>query len=132
MVWSRRRFLSLGSAGASALTLRVPIAAPEEQSPSQGERPLAQAAAERQAQRLRLMRVGLGQAPADVVIVNGTLLNTLTGELLPDGAWRSRRPHCRRSVMLGVTLGPRRRVDATGMTLVPASSTPTTTARAAG
>ena len=33
--------------------------------------------------RLRLMRVSLGREPADAVIVNGTLLNTLTSELLP-------------------------------------------------
>lgn len=120
MVWSRRRFLSLGSAGASALTLRVPFAAHEEPSPSQGERPLARAAAERHAQRLRLMRVGLGQAPADVVIVNGTLLNTLTGELLP--GWGVAFSGDRIAAIGDVRrhAGPKTiTVDATGMTLVP-------------
>lgn len=33
--------------------------------------------------RLRLMRVALAQEPADLVITDGTMLDTITGELLP-------------------------------------------------
>jgi adenine deaminase len=66
------------------------------------------------------MRVGLGQAPADVVIVNGTLLNTLTGEMLP--GWGVAFSGDRIAAVGDVRryAGPKTTtVDATGMTLVP-------------
>jgi adenine deaminase len=48
-----------------------------------GEQALPAAAQDRMRARLRLMRVALGQEPADLVITDGTLLDTITGELLP-------------------------------------------------
>ena len=83
--WSRRRFLAgaLGTSAVAAMTRDV------EAEPRAGLTPAAQAqvlpaaAEERMRARLRLMRVALGQEPADVVIADGTMLDTITGELLP-------------------------------------------------
>ena len=83
--WSRRKFLA-GAMGASALTaLPQDAVAAQGTSPSLGTRQqaLPAAAQERMRARLRLMRVALGQEPADLVISDGTFLDTLTGELLP-------------------------------------------------
>jgi adenine deaminase len=66
------------------------------------------------------MRVALGREPADRVIVNGTLLNTLTGELLPQwgvavsGDRIAAIGDVRRHVGPATTT-----IDATGLTLVP-------------
>lgn len=120
---SRRTLLALAAAGASALAGRVPLAARQggaQRLPSQGDRSLPVDAAERQRARLRLMRVALGQEPADVVIVNGTLMNTLTGELLPgwDVALSGDRIAATGDVRRQA--GPRTTtIDARGLTLVP-------------
>jgi adenine deaminase len=120
---SRRRFLALGAAGASAVAARVSAAGRwmVEQTPASAVDPaLPQAAAERQRQRLHLMNVALGRAPADTVIVNGTLLNTVTGELLPgwgvaiSGQRIAAVGDVRRTIGSGTTV-----VDASGLTLVP-------------
>jgi adenine deaminase len=83
--WTRRRFLA-GAVGASALAA-VSHDVNAQATPRQGSAPATQpvpaAAQERIRARLRLMRVGLGKEPADAVIEGGTLLNTITGELLP-------------------------------------------------
>ena len=64
--------------------LKAGLAAPL--TPSRGplERPLPEAAQKRLQSRMRLMECALGKLPADVVITNGRLLSTLTGEILPD------------------------------------------------
>jgi adenine deaminase len=70
--------------------------------------------------RLRLMRVALAQEPADVVIGDGGLLNTLTGELLP--GWGIAIAGDRIAAVGDVDryVGNRTtRVSAKGMTLVP-------------
>ena len=84
--WSRRRFLAgaLGTSAAAALSTTVPSAVqtPGASRPSAPQDLPAETDARLQA-RLRLMRVALGEEPADTVITGGTLLNTLTGEQLP-------------------------------------------------
>jgi adenine deaminase len=81
---------------------------------------LPAAAQDRMRARLRLMRVALGQEPADLVIVDGTLLDTVTGELLPGwgvaiaGDRIAAIGNVDRYVGNGTT-----RVSAKGMTLVP-------------
>ena len=75
---------------------------------------------ERVRTRLRLMRVGLGQEPADLVIEGGTLLDTITGELLP--GWGIAIAGDRIAAVGDVErhVGARTvRVSARGMTLVP-------------
>jgi adenine deaminase len=70
--------------------------------------------------RLRLMRVGLGQEAADLVIEGGTLLDTITGELLP--GWGVAIAGARIAAIGDVErhVGARTvRVSARGMTLVP-------------
>lgn len=83
--WTRRRFLA-GALGTSALAAVSADAKAAQGRPPAGA-PRAQAlpagAQERMRARLRLMRVALGQEPADLVISGGTLLDTITGELLP-------------------------------------------------
>jgi adenine deaminase len=84
--WSRRRFLA-GTVGTSAFAaLSRDVSAAQATPPSNGT-PQAQAlptgAQDRIRARLQLMRVALGQEPADLVITNGTVLDTFTGELLP-------------------------------------------------
>lgn len=85
--WTRRRFLA-GAAATPALALvphasGAPQSGPPAASPSPRAEQLPDDVQARIRARLRLMRVGLGQEPADVVIEGGTLLDTLTGELLP-------------------------------------------------
>jgi len=121
--WTRRRFLA-GATAASALgplARRVDISAqvPSSSTPRARE-PIADEAAARMRDRLRLMRVAQGQAPADVVIQGGTLLNTITGELLP--GWGVAIAGDRIAAIGDVTrqVGPATtKVDATGTTLVP-------------
>ena len=126
--WSRRRFLA-GAAGTSALVamsregggaqVAPPAAAPARPAP-QASPGLPAEAQERVDARLRLMRVALGQEPADQVITGGTLLDTVTGELLP--GWGVAMAGDRIAAVGDVTrhAGPRTtRIDATGMTLVP-------------
>lgn len=66
------------------------------------------------------MRVGLGQEPADLVVEGGTLLDTITGELLPGwgvaiaGDRIAAIGNVERQVGAATV-----RIDATGMTLVP-------------
>ena len=77
-------------------------------------------AQDRMRARLRLMRVALGQEPADLVIVDGTLLDTVTGELLP--GWGVAIAGDRIAAVGNVDryVGDRTtRVSAKGMTLVP-------------
>lgn len=84
--WTRRRFLT-GAVATSALAAASRDINAAQAPPAAGATPAAQAppaaVQERMRARLRLMRVALGQAPADVVIDGGTLLDTITGELLP-------------------------------------------------
>jgi adenine deaminase len=70
--------------------------------------------------RLRLMRVALGREPADLVITDGTLLDTITGELLP--GWGVAIAGDRIAAVGDVTrrAGPKTAtVSAKGLTLVP-------------
>lgn len=122
--WTRRRFLTIGTAGTSALVLGRDGAAHSAGAPrlalTSAEGTLPADAAARQAQRLRLMRVALGQDPADTVITNGTLLNTLTGELLP--GWGVAVSGTRIAAVGDVRrqVGPQTRIiDAAGLTLAP-------------
>src|SRR5262245_55131204 len=81
--WTRRRLL----AGAAATPVLAAVSAKARQARpvagSSQSSPVPARAQERISARLRLMRVALGQEPADAVIEGGTLLNTVTGELLP-------------------------------------------------
>lgn len=84
--WTRRRFLA-GALGTSALaTVSRHAGAAQGVNPpgsSSDAQTMPRAAEERMRDRLRLMRVALAQEPADLVIADGTLLDTITGELLP-------------------------------------------------
>jgi adenine deaminase len=84
--WTRRRFLA-GAVGTSALASLSHDGRAAQGPASSRETLSAQAlpagAQDRMRARLRLMRVALGQEPADLVIADGTLLDTVTGELLP-------------------------------------------------
>jgi adenine deaminase len=84
--WSRRRFLA-GTVGTSAFAALSRDVSAAQAAPPSGGTAQAQAlpagAQDRISARLRLMRVALGQEPSDLVITDGTLLDTLTGELLP-------------------------------------------------
>ena len=64
--------------------LKAGLGAPLTASPRPVEKPLPEAARQRLQSRMRLMECALGKLPADVVITNGRLLSTLTGEILPD------------------------------------------------
>lgn len=121
--WSRRRFLAgaLGTSAAAALSTSGPSGA-QTPGPSRPPAPQdlpAEADARLQA-RLRLMRVALGEQPADTVITGGTLLNTLTGEPLP--GWGVAIAGDRIAAVGDVSrhAGPKTaRIDARGHVLVP-------------
>lgn len=123
--WSRRRFLA-GAVGAPALAaMPRPGVAPARQAAGAADGSTAApdmpaAAQERMRERLRLMRVALGREPADMVIEGGTLLDTVTGELLP--GWGVAISGDRIAAVGDVArhAGPATtRVNAGGMTLVP-------------
>ena len=84
--WTRRRFLA-GAAATSALAAVPRDASAAQAGQRSGAAPVSQpvpaGAQQRISARLRLMRVALAQEPADMVIEGGTLLDTITGELLP-------------------------------------------------
>jgi adenine deaminase len=71
----RRGFLQLGLFGSLGFT--------QGQTPSVTPSVIPSDAVQREKTRLELMRVALGKKPADLVILNGTLLNTFTAELQP-------------------------------------------------
>lgn len=121
--WSRRRFLA-GTLVTPALAAAPRGASAAQAGPSRGGSTASRAvAAPMQARidaRLRLMRVALGQEPADMVIEGGTLLDTATGELLP--GWGVAVSGDRIAAVGDVArhAGPAtERLGAAGMTLVP-------------
>ena len=121
--WTRRRFLA-GTVGTSAVAALSRDASATQTTPPSGGMPQAQAlptgAQDRINARLRLMRVALGQEPADLVIADGTLLDTLTGELLP--GWGVAISGDRIAAVGNVErhVGARTvRISAKGLTLVP-------------
>lgn len=121
--WSRRRFLE-GALGTATLAAVARDAAASQVvqggGAARGAQGLPAAAQERLRARLRLMRVALGREPADAVITGGTMLNTITGELLPD--WGVAIAGDRIAAVGDVArhAGPATvRVSAKGMTLVP-------------
>ena len=73
---NRRDLLKLGLAAASTQTTKS--------AQDTAEKPMPPAAQKRMQARLRLMECALGKIPADVVITNGRLISTLTGEILPN------------------------------------------------
>lgn len=120
--WTRRSFLA-GAIATPAFAAISPgtIAAP--QTPASARTPstmLPAAAQARMRARLRVMRVARAQEPADLVISDGTLLDTITGELLPgwgvaiSGDRIAAVGNVERHVGAGTT-----RVSAKGLTLVP-------------
>jgi adenine deaminase len=121
--WSRRRFLAraLGTSTIAALSPGVTTAqVPTGARPRPATPELPAAADDRMRARLRLMRVALGQEPADVLITDGTMLDTITGELLP--GWGVAIAGDRIAAVGDVARqgGPNTtRVSARGMTLVP-------------
>ncbi|MEO5894544.1 MAG: adenine deaminase C-terminal domain-containing protein [Vicinamibacterales bacterium] len=125
--WSRRKFLA-GALGTSALAAlaRDGTAAsqtPAAQTAAPGAHPapaLPAAAQQRMNARLKLIRVAAAQEPADLVITDGTLLNTMTGELLPGWgiAFAGDRIAAVGNVERHIGTGTVR-VNAKGMTLVP-------------
>jgi adenine deaminase len=121
--WSRRRFLA-GAAGTSAWAAVSPAVGAAQAGPqsgvASGSEATPAAVEARVRARLRLMRVALGQEPADMVIEGGTLLDTITGELLP--GWGVAISGDRIAAVGDVArhAGPATvRLDAKGMTLVP-------------
>ncbi len=121
--WTRRRFLA-GTVGTSAWAAMSRDVSAAQTTPRPGDgstsQPLPADAQERMRARLRLMRVGLAQEPADVVIEGGTLLDTITGELLPGWGVAIAGDRIAAIGDVGRHVGPRTvRVPATGMTLVP-------------
>lgn len=121
--WSRRRFLA-GAVAAPALAAAPRGARAAQAGPSAQASPASQAVtADVQARmdaRLRLMRVALGQAPADMVIEGGALLDTVTGELLPGWGIAIAGDRIAAVGDVGRHAGPATlRLSATGMTLVP-------------
>ena len=121
--WTRRRFLA-GAVGTSAFAavsrdVSAVQAAPRSGGAS-GSQPVPADAEERIGARLRLMRVGLGQEPADLVIEGGTLLDTITGELLPGWGVAIAGDRIAAIGDVGRHVGAATaRVSARGMTLVP-------------
>lgn len=90
---NRRTFLRWGALGSVSLTgsweifaqSRKPAFTPR--SGSSADSPvvsLPPAARARESARLNLMQGALGRKPADVVILNGTLVDTATAELIPE------------------------------------------------
>ena len=121
--WSRRRFLAR-ALGTSTLAALSPGVATAQVATGARPRPatpdLPAAAADRMRVRLRLMRVALGQEPADVLITDGTMLNTITGELLPGWGVAIAGDRIAAVGDVGRHGGPNTtRVSARGMTLVP-------------
>ncbi len=121
--WTRRSFLA-GAAGTSALAVMARQVGAAQGTPPSARtsqaQPLPADAQQRVNARMRLMRVALGQEPADQVITGGTLLDTVTGELLP--GWGVAIAGERIAAVGDVErqVGPKTtRVDAKGMTLVP-------------
>jgi adenine deaminase len=122
---SRRGFLALGAAAigtpkGQSHQAGTPEGAPQKNSIAGQASPLPPAVEERQRARLQLMRVALGREPADLAIIKGTLLDTITGELLPD--WGIAIAGTRIAAIGDVRrqVGPKTQViDAAGMTLVP-------------
>src|SRR6476619_8313864 len=121
--WTRRRFLA-GAVGTSAFAaLPHHVNAAQNTPPSAGlsqAQALPAGAQDRINARLRLMRVALAQEPADLVIADGTLLDTLTGELLP--GWGVAIAGNRIAAVGNVErhVGARTvRISAKGLTLVP-------------
>ena len=122
--WTRRRFLAGAAAATSALAAVSGDALGNQSTPTsggtQGAEGLPAGAQERMRARLRLMRVALAQEPADLVIADGTLLDTITGELLPGwgvaiaGDRIAAVGNVERNVGAGTV-----RVSAKGLTLVP-------------
>lgn len=120
--WSRRRFLaSTVATSALAAVARDDAAAQSTPAkPGADTSALPADAQQRMQDRLRLMRVALRREPADAVIVDGTLLDTITGELLPD--WGVAIAGDRIAAVGDVSghAGPNTaRISAKGMTLVP-------------
>ena len=121
--WTRRRFLA-GAMGTSALAVMSHDGSAAQGTPPAAGTSAAQAlpagAQDRMRARLRLMRVALGQEPADLVIVDGTLLDTVTGELLPGWGVAIAGDRIAAVGNVGRYVGNRTtRVSAKGMTLVP-------------
>ena len=119
--WSRRRFLA-GAISTSAVAGISPgtLAQRGSRSTASPDQAIPDAARDRLRARLRVMRVALAQEPADLVITGGTLLDTITGELLP--GWGVAVAGDRIAAVGDVErhAGPSTsRVDAAGMTLVP-------------
>ena len=126
--WSRRRFLA-GALGTSAIAAISPDTAASEQAAAPGSTPsrdtpradaLPAAAQQRMRARLKVMRVAAGQEPADLVITDGTLLNTITGERL--AGWGVAISGDRIAAVGNVERhigAATARVSANGMTLVP-------------
>ena len=121
--WSRRRFLAgvLGTSAVAAVSGDAPLAQMASGAPATASPQAVPAAAqERIRGRLELMRVALGREPADVVITDGTMLDTITGELLP--GWGIAIAGDRIAAVGDVArhAGPKTvRISARGMTLVP-------------
>ena len=121
--WSRRRFLARALRTSTLATLSGGVAVAQvapgaRLTPAAPELPAA--AQDRMRARLRLMRVALGQEPADLLITGGTMLNTITGELLP--GWGVAIAGDRIAAVGDVArhAGPATvRVSANGMTLAP-------------
>ncbi len=86
-LFSRRSFLRLGGLGAVSASLPRCGFNGSGTSGSQTAGPASELPREvrnRIQSRIELMQVSLGKKPADLVIENGTLLNTATAELLPE------------------------------------------------
>ncbi len=120
--WSRRRFLSTAAAApafaalprTASATQAPPAAGPAVQDPA------PEAVQARIAARLHVMRVALGQQPADLTIEGGTLLDTITGELLPGWGVAIAGDRIAAVGDVGRHAGPAtQRIDATGQILAP-------------
>ncbi|MDQ3419653.1 MAG: amidohydrolase family protein [Acidobacteriota bacterium] len=124
--WSRRRFLSGAMATSAFATISTGAGMPREAEArdldelQRGTQDLPAAVQDRIGARLRLMRVALAQEPADLVITDGTMLDTITGELLP--GWGVAIAGERIAAVGDVArhIGPKTtRISARGLTLVP-------------
>ena len=116
----RREFLRAGLAGSVAGVAAAFAGAPAAARAAEPPQSLPEEARLRQKARIDLMEVALGRRPADLVILNGTLLDTATLELLPQTGIAV---SGRRIAALGDVrrcMGPATTIiDASGLYLVP-------------
>ena len=122
-LFSRRSFLRLGGLGAVVASLPSCANSGPATGSSETAGPTSELAPDvkgRIQTRIDLMQVSMGNSPADLVIENGTLLNTATAELLPETSLAVSGERIAAVGDVERCIGPdTRRVEARGLYLTP-------------